>query len=86
MHAQVLAAAAAEVAAATAALAHPLRSRVLLPSTAQALRARLGCSRRGCASLRAAQDFQGTAERAAQIAACEDDLEERERKFRKYGV
>ena len=36
--------------------------------------------------LRAAQDFQGTAERAAQIAACEDDLEERERKFRKYGV
>ena len=33
--------------------------------------------------LRAAQDFQGTAERAAQIAACEDDLEERERKFRK---
>ena len=36
--------------------------------------------------LRAAQDFQGTAERAAQIAAGEDDLEERERKFRKYGV
>ena len=36
--------------------------------------------------LRAAQDFQGTAERAAQIASCEDDLEERERKFRKYGV
>ena len=35
--------------------------------------------------LRAAQDFQGTAERAAQIAASEDDLEERERQFRKYG-